>query len=223
MKTITAFFGKLLAGLLLVVGLFALLIYAGSRPMTEAQLAEQEVQRRRAEALRPIQQQFAAELALLPGIEEARFIQGDLLWVRFTPAVYDLKKDHVRVMCEGIAHRWAARARMDWARVEARYGNEAYAVGTYEGPVPHVADGVLPEAQPDGTLAMPRERTPQEQVDDLALWGLTLAEVEAQHGPALARHASTGWAFWPRFKALFVSGHVKEAAPFTPAQNTLAR
>lgn len=209
---------KLLLGLALVVGLLALIFHAGSRPMTETELAQWEAQQKRAEALHPIQKQFAAELVLIPGIEEARFLQEDLLWVQFKPAVYDLKKDHVRVMCEGIAHRWAARAQLGRARVEARYGNEAYAVGTYQGPVPKADEGILPEAQPDGTLAIHREHTSQEQVDELALTGLTMEEVETRHGQALTRHTSTGWAFWPRFKARFASGRIKEAAPFTPAE-----
>lgn len=223
MKWLVSFLCKLLFGLALVVGLLALVFHAGIRPMTDAEVANAEAQQHRANALHPVQKQFAAELVLIPGIAEAQFIQADTLWVRFNPAVYDLKKDHVRVMCEGIARTWAARAQLDWARVEARYGNEAYALGTYRGPIPNLADGALPEVQPDGTLALPRERTPQEKVDDLTLIGLTLAEVEARHGRALERHASTGWAFWPQFKALFVAGHVKEAAPFTPVGNTVSR
>jgi hypothetical protein len=216
MKWLLSLFCKILLGLVLVVGLLALLFHAGSRTMTESEIVQWEKQRNRADALHPIQKQFAAELALLPGIEEARFLNEELLWVRFKPEIYDLKKDHVRVMCEGLAHRWAARAQMGRARVEARYGNEAYAVGTYLGPVPKADEGILPEVQPDGTLAMHCEHTPQEQVDELALTGLTLEEVETRHGPALTRHASTGWAFWPKFKAHFKNGVVSDCQPWKP-------
>jgi hypothetical protein len=58
--------------------------------------------------------------------------------------------------------------------------------------------------------------TEEDQVRAFALWGLTLAEVERQHGKALTKHSSTGWAFWPRFKAHFINGRVDEYGPWTP-------
>ena len=128
---------------------------------------------------------------------------------------------HVRVLCEGIAATWAARARLTYVRVESRYGNEAYAVGNFQADhPPPISEGRLPVPDEDGNLIYTPEPTEEDKIRALALGGLTMEEVENQHGPALVKHASTGWAFWPRFKAHFDQGRVTEYHAWTPVQTT---
>jgi len=160
--------------------------------------------------------EFCTELVRIPGIHEARFISDDLLSVRFAPIIHN-GEHHVRVLCEGLALTWAARARLNSVRVESRYGNEAYATGTFiaDHP-PSASQGRLPVPDDNGKLVYPPEPSEEDKIRAFALWGLTLAEVEQQHGKALTKHSSTGWAFWPRFKAHFINGRVDEYGPWTP-------
>lgn len=154
--------------------------------------------------VRENQEPFLQELVKLEGIDEARFTGRDTIQVRFKPLVH-IGKDHVRVMCEGIAKLWASRVGLSHVRVESWYGNEMYAKGTYEGPVPE--DYMMKKAV--GALAdYEQKREAMTEQANVAMRGKTMAEIEGVHGPARSRDPITGWAEWAKFKARFRDGKV---------------
>lgn len=117
MRLLFHFLTKLLLGLVLVVGLFALFLYAGSRPPRDAdshatpisQISEAELQG----MLRDVYQ-----------VDTSRFIQPDLLWVTFHPGV------DVQASCEAIARVWSHRSGLPWVRVESWRGGTRLAQAT---------------------------------------------------------------------------------------------
>lgn len=117
MRLLLRFLSKLLLGLVLVVGLFALLIYAGSRPPRDSDFPTGRVSHI-----------SDAELqALLRDVYHAdtsRFIQPDLLWVTFHPGV------DVQSSCEAIARVWSHRSGLPWVRVESWRGSTRLAQAT---------------------------------------------------------------------------------------------
>lgn len=117
MKWLFSLLTKLLAGLLLVVGLFALLIYAGSRPPRESNFPTAPVSRISDAELEGL-------LRDVYQVDTSRFIQPDLLWVTFHPGV------DVQASCEAIARVWSHRSGLPWVRVESWLGSTRLAQAT---------------------------------------------------------------------------------------------
>ena len=163
-----------------------------------------ENERRKSAEIAALQEPFLQELVAMPTLNQAVFMDHEVLRVRFAPLVHQ-GEDHVRVMCEGIARLWAGRAGLEYVRCESWYGNKRYASGTYQGSVPpeylaRVIEKTMHEQQAKDAAAL------------VALEGKTLLEVEGTHGPALSKNKDTGWAEFRTFRARFESGKVAEVS-----------
>jgi hypothetical protein len=165
--------------------------------------AEAQMQREQNQRVQMSRESFLEELVKIEGVEYGSInAAGDVMTVRLAPLMH-VGTDHVRVMCEGIAYKWAAAAGLKFVRCESWYGNKLYAVGEYDGPIPaefavQAFTAGLEQQQAKDTAAL------------LAMEGKTLPEVEGTHGPALSKDKDTGWATWPKFKAQFQAGKVVE-------------
>lgn len=167
--------------------------------------AEAQMQREQNQRVQASREAFLAELVKIEGVESGSInAGGDVMTVRFAPLVH-IGTDHVRVMCEGIAYKWAAAAGLKFVRCESWYGNKLYAAGEYNGPIPtefavQAFTAGLEQQQAKDTAAL------------LAMEGKTLPEVEGTHGPALSKNKDTGWAEFKTFRARFESGKVAEVS-----------
>lgn len=117
MRLLLRFLSKLLLGLLLVVGLFALLIHAGTRPPRDSDFHAPPVSRISDAELQGI-------LRDVYQVDTSRFIQPDLLWVTFPPGV------DVQASCDAIARVWSHRSGLPWVRVESWRGSTRLAQAT---------------------------------------------------------------------------------------------
>lgn len=94
-----------------------------------AQMKIVEKKRAQNERVRDLSSGFIAEMLTYEGIESVTInAEGDLVKVRFAPSVH-AGKDHVRVLCEGIAQKWADTAALPFVLCQSWYGNQVYAEG----------------------------------------------------------------------------------------------
>lgn len=93
--------------------------------------AEDDRQRKQNERVREAGAVFVGDLLKIEGIESASINEtGEVVKVRFAPEAH-ISPDHIRVLCEEIASRWAVRAGLDYARCEDWFGSKLYAEGKF--------------------------------------------------------------------------------------------
>lgn len=210
---------RLIGGIFLVLFITAVVVWIATRPKSQLELANEAASdnRRMAQIERTnaARDYFIIEMSKVEGVQSTKISEaGDVVIVRFAPLAH-IGKDHVRVLCDGIAHKWAAAAGLSFVRCESWYGNKMYTSGNYDGPVP--ADYEARQLR-KSLAGMPEVQENLAQIDqaearikrllDLRseMEGKPYAAVVAMHGEPLSKDPATGWAVWKDFKALFQTG-----------------
>lgn len=133
-------------------------------------------------------------------VESAQFVRDDYLRVIFSPVADDEEQG----TCQAIANIWYNRTWQPSVAVESWHGRTRTAFAT-------VINGrMISPPPPTGRRAKmstsQRMAARKAAKDHDEMLGKSFAEIEALHGKARAKDATTGWAVWPTFRAHFVAG-----------------
>lgn len=212
---------RLIGYISLILLITAVVVWINVRPKSQLELANEAASynRRMAQIERTnaARDYFIIEMSKVEGVNSTTISEaGDVVIVRFVPLAH-IGKDHVRVLCEGIAYKWAAAAGLSFVRCESWYGNKMYTSGDYDGPVPADYEARQLRKSLAGTPEVQENLAQIDQAEarikrllDLRnqMEGKPYAAVVAMHGEPLSKDAVTGWAVWKDFEALFQTGKV---------------
>ncbi|CAK0781833.1 hypothetical protein CCP3SC15_990008 [Gammaproteobacteria bacterium] len=210
---------RLIGGIFLVLFITAVVVWFATRPKSQLELANEAAsynqRMAQIERIKPARDYFIIQMSKVEGVQSTKISEaGDVVIVRFAPLAH-ISKDHVRVLCEGVAYKWAAAAGLSFVRCESWYGNKMYTSGNYDGPVP--ADFEARQLR-KSLVGMPAVQENQAQIEQAdarikrllelrnEMEGKPYAAVVAMHGEPLSKDPVTGWAVWKDFKAMFQTG-----------------
>jgi hypothetical protein len=210
---------RYIGGLFLILIITAAVVWIMSRPPSQLELANQAASynQRMAQVARAnaAREYFIIEMSKIEGVESTRISEtGDVVIVRFASLAHT-GTDNVRVLCEGVAYKWAAAAGLSFVRCESWYGNKMYAVGNYDGPVPIDFEARQIRKSLTETPAVQQQQPQIDQTEarikrllDLRqqIEGKPYATVVTMHGEPLSKDRATGWAHWKNFKVQFQTG-----------------